>query len=218
MTCDLESGHTSFFSNAGEIVIDDNDSFSSLHWNVLEDDNTGDDLYTMSIGSEEWKLSPKQCTPYEVRIPVDISLEVKHKKCFSLSATLSAGLSIKMKGKAEANIGAEFGMGWESCSEWIEPPNSYVLYANVVMNSPYPTVYSTICGSARIAVKDGYGYEVLPYNVGALPLPSWITQDMDGYIANPTAKETGNHILTLSVLGPCGPKNLTLNLTVLHAA
>lgn len=91
-------------------------------------------------------MSPNQCTPYEVRIPVNISYEVKHNKCFTVNLGLTAGVSVTPKAlnnsivTAEASVGAEFGMEWQKCSEWTVPPNSYVLYANVVMDSPYPTI------------------------------------------------------------------------------
>ncbi len=105
-------------------------------------------------------------------------------------------------------------MDWEDCSEWTEPPNSYVLYANVIMNSPYPTISSVVpvCGSSRIAVKDGYGHTVFPFNVSTLP--NWITYDDESYIAKPSTSNIGNHTLTLNVFAPCGAQNLMTYLTV----
>ncbi len=109
-------------------------------------------------------MSPNQCSPYEIRISAQIEGEVQRKKCYTLSATLTAGVTVgnaqkeKTKIAAEASLEAEFGATWEDCSEWVEPAKSYVLYSNVVMNSPYPSKAFTasVCGPTRID-KDAYG-------------------------------------------------------------
>ncbi len=90
---------------------------------------------------------------------------MQRKKCYTLSASLTAGVSIGNAQKektvvaAEASLGAEFGATWEDCSEWVEPATSYILYSNVMMNSPYPSIafIVSVCGPSRIAEKDAYG-------------------------------------------------------------
>lgn len=73
-------------------MIKDNESFSSLFWDVQEHDDTSkNDLYSLSISSSEWKLSPNQCTPYEIRIQMNLTPEVKHTNCFDVGFTASVG-------------------------------------------------------------------------------------------------------------------------------
>lgn len=117
---------------------------------------------------------------------------------------------------AEASVGLEFGANWQSCSEWITPPDSYVLYANVLMDSPYPNISSVIsaCSYSRLAAKDGYGNNIFPYNPATYTFPDWVSWDDQSYLARPLPSHVGNYTFTLGVIGRCGIKNVTVSLRV----
>jgi len=99
--------------NAPTVVVD---GAKSLTVGTEEHDTTSENDSTFAeLNKDEW-YSP-QCDTYEVRFSVDFKQEKQRKVCWNLGASATGS-----NGGAEGTINA----GIESCTEWVDPAESYI--------------------------------------------------------------------------------------------
>jgi len=97
-------------------------SHEALQAGTEEDDDWSEnDSYTASLTKEQW-YKPT-CNEYEIKVSKEFKVEVERKFCISGSASVT--------GEGEG-VSGTVGVGAESCSKWVDPPESYTWVLSVI--------------------------------------------------------------------------------------
>ena len=90
-----------------------------------EEDDFANDAASVNLAPDEWYSTT--CSTYEVRLSKNFKEETKRHTCMNIGGSVSGGYSGWEGGKAEASVNASY----ESCSDWVDPPETYIWFMEV---------------------------------------------------------------------------------------